>query len=143
MRKMVVTELEIFDQEKFDKLENKTKVGDIFDTEYHFAVGTQHSVGGIYGMKLEDQTDDNWNNLPREYGILYKNGSRFYYETFNTQYVAELRNEKLMEDSNNKIRLFSKQIPLDKVPNGWNVNIYKNLEELNKDFPDIDDKYFE
>ena len=116
MRKMVVTELEIFDQEKFDKLENKTKVGDIFDTEYHFA---------------------------REYGILYKNGSRFYYETFNTQYVAELRNEKLMEDSNNKIRLFSKQIPLDKVPNGWNVNIYKNLEELNKDFPDIDDKYFE
>jgi hypothetical protein len=84
MKKFVITELEILDEEKFKKdcgnirEFERPHVGLTYDISNKANANPDTWIGekGIdsYRFKLADQTDDEWTNLKREFNILVKFG---------------------------------------------------------------------
>lgn len=72
MKKFVVTEIEIFDQEKYDNCSDKPYIGLVYDVSNHAIPCWSEMEDGSFRFKLEDQTDDDWNKIPRMFTIAYE-----------------------------------------------------------------------
>jgi hypothetical protein len=129
MRKLVVTETEILDSEKYNSYDEKDiqKVGDIFDicsfyNQGSYWVGSKED-GNFLRMKLEDQTDIEWQNIPREFKITYKNKfDKDCEELFSDEYCMHMRVEEIMGKGIKEVCYDVRQLDLtkeSKLNNGW------------------------
>ena len=130
MKKMVIVDMEVLNQEKFDKLgvTKESILGQAYDQSNNAREGWSNNEDNIFKVKFEDQTDVEWINIPREYKITMKaDGLKNRIEIFPTEFEAEMRSNDFLSkcgvDMNPNTEMEYRQLDLSKEEkvNGWMI----------------------
>jgi hypothetical protein len=124
LKKFVVTELKILNQQKYDAIPEieKPKVGTVFDELDVLKSGWYGNEMDITNLHLDDQTDKEWNELEREYKIYYKN-------TGDEKQIDELFSS--FEEMSKKINDLIKNKNIDKICYTWKIKENDNSTDDN------------